>query len=67
MIMISIKEALTFDDVTLKPKYSNILPTEVNTETKLSKVSQFLTEDLERNTVDYRNHYDETEREPTVL
>ncbi len=37
------------------------------TETKLSKVSQFLTEDLERNTVDYRNNYDETEREPTVL
>ena len=24
--MISIKEALTFDDVTLKPKYSNVLP-----------------------------------------
>ena len=32
-----IKEALTFDDVTLAPKYSEILPTEVNTETKLSK------------------------------
>jgi len=37
------------------------------TETKLSKVSQFLTEGLEKNTVDYRNNYDETEREPTVL
>ena len=37
MIMISIKEALTFDDVTLKPKYSNVLPTEVNTGTTLSK------------------------------
>ena len=37
MIMISIKEALTFDDVTLKPKYSNVLPTEVNTRITLSK------------------------------
>ena len=37
------------------------------TETKLSKVAQFLTEGLEKNTVDYRNNYDETEREPTVL
>ncbi|MDC3021231.1 DNA gyrase subunit A [Pelagibacteraceae bacterium] len=37
------------------------------TETKLSKVSQFLTEGLEKNTVDFRNNYDETEREPTVL
>ena len=35
--MISIKEALTFDDVTLKPKYSNVLPTGVNTGTILSK------------------------------
>jgi len=32
-----IKEALTFDDVTLAPKYSEILPSEVNTGTKLSK------------------------------
>ena len=37
MIMDPIKEALTFDDVTLEPKYSDILPSEVNTETKLSK------------------------------
>ena len=37
------------------------------TETKLSQVSQFLTEGLEKNTVDFRNNYDETEREPTVL
>ena len=37
------------------------------TETKLSKVAQFLTEGLEKNTVDFRNNYDETEREPTVL
>jgi len=37
------------------------------TETKLGKISQFLTEDLEKNTVAYRNNYDETEREPIVL
>ena len=35
--MVSIKEALTFDDVTLRPKYSEVLPSEVNTEIKLSK------------------------------
>ena len=32
-----IKESLTFDDVTLAPKYSEILPSEVDTLTKLSK------------------------------
>ena len=32
-----IKEALTFDDVTLAPKYSNILPSEVDTSIVLSK------------------------------
>ena len=32
-----IKEALTFDDVTLAPNYSDILPSEVVTSTKLSK------------------------------
>ena len=37
------------------------------TETKLSKVSQYLTDGLEKNTVDFRNNYDETEREPSVL
>ena len=37
------------------------------TETKLSKVAQFLTEGLEKNTIDYRNNYDDTEREPVVL
>ncbi len=37
------------------------------TETKLGKIAQFLTEDLEKQTVNYRNNYDETEREPTVL
>ena len=35
--MVPIKEALTFDDVTMAPKYSEILPSEVNTSTKLSK------------------------------
>ena len=37
------------------------------TETKLGKISQFLTEDLEKNTVSYRKNYDETEKEPVVL
>ena len=37
MIMIPIKEALTFDDVTLVPKYSEILPSEVDTSIKLTK------------------------------
>jgi|TARA_B100001540_G_C15798713_1_gene638906 IMP dehydrogenase len=32
-----IKESLTFDDVTLAPKYSEILPAEVITSTRLSK------------------------------
>jgi IMP dehydrogenase len=35
--MVPIKEALTFDDVTLEPKYSEILPSEVDTSIKLSK------------------------------
>ena len=34
--MDTIKEALTFDDVTMAPKYSEVLPSEVNTSTKLS-------------------------------
>ena len=37
------------------------------TETKLGKIAQFLTEDLEKNTVNYRSNYDETEKEPEVL
>ena len=32
-----IKEALTFDDVTLAPKYSEVLPSDVDTSIKLSK------------------------------
>ena len=31
-----IKEALTFDDVTLKPKYSDVLPSQVDTSIKLT-------------------------------
>ncbi|MDC3232711.1 DNA gyrase subunit A [Pelagibacteraceae bacterium] len=37
------------------------------TETKLGKIALHLTEDLEKNTVNYRNNYDETEKEPEVL
>ena len=36
MIMDPIKEALTFDDVTMAPKYSEVMPSEVDTNTKLS-------------------------------
>ena len=35
--MVPIKEALTFDDVTLVPKYSEILPSEVDTSIKLTE------------------------------
>jgi DNA gyrase subunit A len=37
------------------------------TETRLSKVTQFLIDDIEKNTVSYKSNYDETEKEPTVL
>ena len=37
------------------------------TETKLSKVSQFLIEDIEKKVIDFRANYDESEKEPTVL
>jgi DNA gyrase subunit A len=37
------------------------------TETRLAKVSQFLIDDIEKNTVHYKNNYDETEKEPSVL
>ncbi len=37
------------------------------TETKLGRIAQFLTEDLEKNTVNFRSNYDETEKEPEVL
>ena len=35
--MVPIKEALTFDDVTLTPQYSKVLPSDVSTKTYLSK------------------------------
>ena len=35
--MVPIKEALTFDDVTLAPKYSEILPSDVDTSIKLTE------------------------------
>ena len=37
------------------------------TETKLGRIAQFLTDDLEKNTVNFRSNYDETEKEPEVL
>ena len=37
------------------------------TETKLSKISQYLIEDIEKNTVNFKSNYDETENEPVVL
>ena len=37
------------------------------TETRLSKVSQYLIDDIEKNTIDFKNNYDETEKEPSVL
>jgi len=37
------------------------------TETRLSKVSQFLIDDIEKKTVDFKSNYDETEKEPSVL
>ena len=35
--MVPIKEALTFDDVTLTPQYSEVLPSEVNPSILLTK------------------------------
>ena len=37
------------------------------TETKLSKVSQYLIDDIEKGTIIFKNNYDETEKEPVVL
>ncbi len=39
--MVPIKEALTFDDVTLAPKYSEVLPSEVDTSIILTKFLSF--------------------------
>tara|TARA_B100001057_G_scaffold27550_1_gene25327 strand:+ start:426 stop:3002 length:2577 start_codon:yes stop_codon:yes gene_type:complete len=37
------------------------------TETRLAKVSQFLIDDIEKNTISFKSNYDETEKEPSVL
>ncbi len=37
------------------------------TETRLAKVSQFLIDDIEKETVSFKSNYDETELEPVVL
>jgi DNA gyrase subunit A len=37
------------------------------TETRLSKVSQHLIDDIEKNTITFKSNYDETEKEPNVL
>ncbi len=37
------------------------------TETRLAKVSQFLIDDIDKKTVDFKSNYDETETEPVVL
>ncbi len=37
------------------------------TETKLAKIAQFLIDDIEKDTIEFRSNYDETEKEPTVL
>tara|TARA_E500000331_G_scaffold352747_1_gene401983 strand:+ start:427 stop:3003 length:2577 start_codon:yes stop_codon:yes gene_type:complete len=37
------------------------------TETKLAKVSQFLIDDIDKQTVRFKSNYDETEKEPSVL
>jgi len=37
------------------------------TETRLSKVSQFLIDDIDKDTIEFKSNYDETEKEPSVL
>ena len=37
------------------------------TETKLAKISQFLIDDIDKETVNFKSNYDETEKEPVVL
>ena len=37
------------------------------TETRLAKISQYLIEDIEKETVSFKSNYDETEYEPVVL
>src|SRR6056300_1647564 len=37
------------------------------TETRLAKIAEFLISDIDKNTVDFQNNYDDTELEPVVL
>ncbi|MDA9717657.1 DNA gyrase subunit A [Candidatus Pelagibacter sp.] len=37
------------------------------TETRLSKVSQHLVDDINKGTIEYKSNYDETEKEPEIL
>ena len=37
------------------------------TENRMSKVSEYLINDIEKNTIIFKSNYDETEKEPTVL
>ena len=37
------------------------------TETRLSKVSQYLVDDINKDTVNFKSNYDETEKEPEIL
>jgi len=37
------------------------------TEVRMDKISEYLLTDIEKNTVDFRPNYDESENEPTVL
>ena len=37
------------------------------TETKLAKISQFLIDDIDKETVNFKSNYDESEKEPVVL
>ena len=37
------------------------------TETRLSKITQHIIDDIEKNTVSFKSNYDETEKEPVVL
>src|SRR6056300_1570091 len=37
------------------------------TETKLAKISEYLVSDIDKNTVNFQNNYDDTETEPVVL
>ena len=37
------------------------------TETRLGKISQFLIDDIEKDTVSYKSNYDETEKEPVCF